>query len=112
MRPNASGLETDIMTTLLYTHGACLDHDPGPMHPENPARLGAVLAALDGAEFAGLERREAPRAALDQIARVHSATYVEAVLDAIPATGYAGLDPDTIVSPGSGEAALRAAGAV
>ena len=100
------------MTTLLYTHGACLDHDPGPTHPESPARLGAVLAALDGAEFAGLERREAPRAGLDQIARVHAAAYIDAVLDAIPATGYAGLDPDTIVSPGSGEAALRAAGAV
>ena len=31
------------MTTLLYTHSACLEHDPGPYHPESPARLRAVL---------------------------------------------------------------------
>ena len=27
------------MTTLLYTHAACLEHDPGQYHPESPARL-------------------------------------------------------------------------
>ncbi|TMJ65899.1 MAG: histone deacetylase family protein, partial [Alphaproteobacteria bacterium] len=42
------------MTTLLYTHPACLDHDPGRHHPESPARLRAVLAALDDPEFARL----------------------------------------------------------
>jgi acetoin utilization deacetylase AcuC-like enzyme len=100
------------MTTLLYSHAACLDHDPGSHHPESPERLRAVLAALSAAEFAGLDRREAPRAALDDIARVHPRGYIDAVLAAIPASGHAGLDADTIVSPGSGEAALRAAGAV
>ncbi len=100
------------MSTILYSHPACLDHDPGTMHPESPARLRAVLAALDADEFAGLERREAPRAEKDQIARMHPPEFVEAVLEAIPAEGHVGLDMDTIVSPGSGEAALRAAGAV
>ena len=100
------------MTTLLYSHAACLDHDPGSHHPESPERLRAVLAALLAAEFAGLDRREAPRAAFDDIARVHPRGYIDAVLAAIPSSGHAGLDADTIVSPGSGEAALRAAGAV
>src|SRR5260221_975341 len=100
------------MTTLLYSHAACLDHDPGSYHPESPERLRAVLAALSAEEFAGLDRREAPRAALDDIARVHPRGYIDAVLAAIPASAHAGLDADTIVSPGSGEAALRAAGAV
>ena len=59
------------MTTLLYTHPACLDHDTGPQHPERPARLKAVLAALEAEEFRALERREAPRATIEQIARVH-----------------------------------------
>ena len=45
------------MTTQLYTHTALFDHDPGRMHPESPARLKAVLGALDGPEFAALERR-------------------------------------------------------
>jgi acetoin utilization deacetylase AcuC-like enzyme len=100
------------MTTLLYTHAACFDHDTGRQHPERPARLKAVLDALMGAEFAALERRDAPCAELAQIARVHPMAYVEQVLGAIPPQGIAHLDGDTAVSPGSGEAALRAAGAV
>ena len=34
---------------LAWTHAACLDHDPGTEHPERPARLRAVLDALDRA---------------------------------------------------------------
>lgn len=100
------------MTTLLYTHPACLEHDPGSYHPESPARLQAVLDALKGHEFAGLERREAPAAVLDDIARVHPRRFVEALLAAVPASGHAGIDADTVLSPQSGKAALRAAGAV
>ena len=100
------------MTTLLYSHPTCFDHDPGRMHPESPARLKAVLTALDAPEFAALERFEAPLAEQAQIVRVHDADYVKAVLAAVPKSGHHGLDPDTIISPGSGEAALRAAGAL
>ena len=46
----------------LYTHPACLEHDPGPEHPESPSRLRAVLRALDHDRFAALDRIEAPRA--------------------------------------------------
>jgi acetoin utilization deacetylase AcuC-like enzyme len=99
------------MSTLLFTHPACLEHDPGEYHPESPARLRAVLAALDGPEFAALARREAPLADPEDIARVHPRDFVEAMLAAVPAEGYAGVDADTILSPGSGNAALRAAGA-
>jgi acetoin utilization deacetylase AcuC-like enzyme len=100
------------MTTLLYTHPACLEHDPGDYHPESPARLRAVLDALDTPEFAGLERREAPDAALADIARAHPHGFVERMLEAVPAAGHAGIDADTVLSPQSGRAALRAAGAV
>jgi acetoin utilization deacetylase AcuC-like enzyme len=100
------------MTTLLYTHPACLDHDPGDYHPESPARLRAVLEALGTPEFARLERREAPEADIDDIARVHPGRFVERMLAAVPAAGHVGIDADTILSPQSGRAALRAAGAV
>jgi acetoin utilization deacetylase AcuC-like enzyme len=99
------------MTTQLYTHEACLAHDPGRHHPESPARLRAILDALAGREFAMLERREAPRAAAADVARVHPAGFVERLLAVVPASGYAAIDADTVLSPGSGEAALRAAGA-
>jgi acetoin utilization deacetylase AcuC-like enzyme len=93
------------------THEACLAHDPGPRHPESPARLQAVLRALAKPAFAGLTRREAPRASLEQIALVHPGDFARRLLALVPQEGYAAIDADTVISPGSGEAALRAAGA-
>ncbi|HTT79892.1 MAG TPA: histone deacetylase family protein [Stellaceae bacterium] len=100
------------MTTLLFTHPACLEHDPGEYHPESPARLRAVLDALAAPEFDRLDRRPAPEAALDDIARVHSRAFVERLLAAVPSEGHRGIDADTVLSAASGRAALHAAGAV
>ena len=95
----------------LYTHPICLQHDPGPGHAESPARLRAVLAALDHDRFAALDRIEAPRASREQLARVHDAGYIDRILASAPAEGTLRLDEDTFMSPASAEAALRAAGA-
>ncbi len=97
------------MSTLLVTHEACIDHDPGVFHPERPDRLRAVLAGLQDVK---VERVLAPRAEDKQLMLVHPASHVEAVMGTIPPQGRHHLDGDTAVSPGSGEAALRAAGAV
>jgi acetoin utilization deacetylase AcuC-like enzyme len=100
------------MTTQLYTHEACLAHDPGSYHPESPDRLRAVLDGLSGPAFAALERRTAPAADIEEVMRTHSRRFVEAVLAAVPSRGHAALDADTVLSPRSGEAALCAVGAV
>jgi acetoin utilization deacetylase AcuC-like enzyme len=100
------------MTTLLYSHPICVEHDTGPGHPERGARVEAVLRALADPAFDALARRDAPEAAREQIERVHPAAYVDAVLAAIPETGTAHMDGDTVVSPASAQAAFRAAGAV
>ncbi|GBD44632.1 Histone deacetylase-like amidohydrolase [bacterium HR40] len=99
------------MRLLFFFHEAALRHDPGPGHPENAGRLRAILRELEQAPIAGLEQREAPRASLEQLHRAHPAPYPENVLAFEPQTGFRRLDPDTVMSPGSGEAALRAAGA-
>ena len=103
------------MTTLLYMHPSSLEHDPGPGHPESPERIRAITAMLEREErkgaLVGVERRDPPRASRAQLERVHDGRYVEAVLAAVPQAGYVRLDADTVVSAGSGEAALRAAGA-
>lgn len=100
------------MTTLFYSHPACETHDPGPLHPENPGRLKAIMKKLDSPEFSPLIRREAPYAEHQQIARVHPESFVQALLAAVPASDERMIDADTVLSSGSGEAALRAAGAV
>jgi acetoin utilization deacetylase AcuC-like enzyme len=99
------------MTTLLLTHPACLNHDTGYGHPESASRLRAIEEALAAPDFKPLKREEAPRADLAAIERLHPKAYVEMVQAAIPARDHNWLDADTIVSPGSWEAALRATGA-
>ena len=95
----------------LYTHAACLAHDTGEGHPERPARLAAVLDAL-AARFPGLVPHEAPRATREALLRVHAPGHIARVLDTEPGADLHWLDADTALSPGSAEAALRAAGAV
>ena len=99
------------MMLRLYTHPACLQHAPGPAHVERPARLQAVLQALDHDRFAALDRIEAPRATIEQLLRVHDAAHVERIFAGGAFDGMHQLDEDTWMSPGSLEAALRAAGA-
>ena len=106
------GEKDTAMTTLLFHHESSARHDTGPGHPERPARYRAVMEALSVDAFAGLVRREAPEAEREHVARAHSARYVEALLDAVPETGLVRVDADTVMSPDSGEAALRAAGAM
>ena len=99
------------MTTLLLTHPACLEHDTGYGHPERADRLRAIDDALAAPAFKTLTREQAPLADLAAIERLHPEAYVEMVRAAIPKRDHAWLDPDTVVSPGSWEAALRATGA-
>lgn len=93
----------------IYTHPACLAHDTGPGHPERPQRLSAVLEALRAA-FDDLDWHDAPRASRGQLLRAHDERLLQAVLDTQPSERIH-LDPDTVLSPASAEAALRGAGA-
>ena len=94
---------------LAWTPPAGLTHDPGPGHPEQPARLQVVLEALDD-HYPDLAWEQAPAARRGDLLRVHGADLVDQVLEPLPA-GLRHLDADTAVSPGSARAALHAAGA-
>ncbi|HEU0306688.1 MAG TPA: histone deacetylase family protein, partial [Lysobacter sp.] len=93
----------------FYTHTACLQHDTGTTHAERPARLEAVTSALREA-FPHIEWHDAPRATRGQLLRVHDDALLALVLNT-PVHSTIALDPDTVLSKGSAEAALRAAGA-
>lgn len=101
------------MRTAYITHPDCRNHDTGPGHPENASRLFAIedqfiASGLDNV----LRYIDAPLVSQDQLLRVHPLAYIKAIADAIPESGHARLDPDTVVGPKSLTAAFRAAGAV
>ncbi len=97
------------MPTGLYYSDKCLLHDTGE-HPESRQRLEAVMDRLrSSGELAALSYREAPAAGLDLVKSVHASMYVDQVVR-MARGGGGWLDPDTVVSPGSIEAALHAVG--
>ncbi len=97
------------MSVALFTHSSVLAHDTGEGHPESAARIRAVLQALELPDFASLLREVAPPATAEQLTAAHDEDYVEAIL-ALPQDRVTYVDGDTVFSPGTREAALRAAG--
>ena len=98
------------MSTLLVTHPACLNHLTPAGHPERPDRLRAIEQALEQEQFQNLARAEAPAASVEMLTLCHPLDYVTEIRDATPREGLVRIDADTVMSPGSFEAALRAAG--
>ena len=96
------------MTTAFLTHAECLGHVTPEGHPERVARLEYILRALEPLE---LKRVTAPLAADDDLLRVHPASHINGIRDSRPVEGFKQIDGDTFMSPGSVDAAYRAAGA-
>ena len=100
------------MTTLVVAGPAGIaEHDGGSYHPEQPARLFAVM---EGVRALGLEDEVVypamSEASVAELSRVHSPAYL-AELEAFCARGGGDIDPDTYARPDSWDAARRAAGA-
>ena len=105
----------------LYTSDLCVQHDPGPLPPEQPARLERLLSEMRTRwvpEFGEqwLQVRE-PRVDVtdEQVLRVHTRDHLNQVKRAFAGSQLLGrleLDTDTFVSSGSAKAAKRAAGLV
>ena len=96
------------MPVAVFTHPDCVRHDPGPDHPETPARLRVLLERLAREPAAALQNASpAPRPAL---LAVHGDAYLRSV-EALSARGGGALFLDTILNDASWAAALAAAGA-
>jgi acetoin utilization deacetylase AcuC-like enzyme len=83
-------------------------HDPGPWHPERPARAVAVERAVAASGAETVVPGPAPQAALE---RVHDPDHLAAI-ERLCRAGGGALDPDTVVGEPSWDAALHASGAV
>lgn len=93
----------------VFSHPACLAHDPGPGHPESAVRLRAIRAAVQAADPDAW--REVGPANLDSLLRVHPREYLDRLAE-LAAQGGGRLDPDTAMSAESWNAVLGAVGAV
>lgn len=100
------------MTTLLYSDPIFRRHYTGAGHPECAARLESILETLDAPRFGALQRLHPEPVTIDQLAEVHNRNHVLRLLGNIPSEHTRYIDGDTCVSPESGNAALKAAGAV
>jgi acetoin utilization deacetylase AcuC-like enzyme len=93
---------------VLFTHPSSLKHDTGP-HPEQPARIVAIEEALEARRWLGFSRERSIAATRAQLEAVHPARLINGVQE-LCASGGGAIDADTVVSPGSWEAALHSAG--
>lgn len=97
--------------TAVFRHETFLRHDPGPGHPESPERLAVIYDALDRPEnCAGLIFPAVEAASREILTLNHTPSHIARVAHTAGKT-YSILDPDTIASPLSYEAACLAAGA-
>jgi acetoin utilization deacetylase AcuC-like enzyme len=93
--------------TGLAADPYCKTHLTGPQHPEQPARFDAAVGALRGLDLAAIPPRLANH---DELALCHSRQYIQ-LAEVEILTGERELSTgDTIISPDSLEAALRATG--
>ena len=90
---------------------AYLGHEMGLGHPESPARLRAICAHLQSSgTWSRLQQLTPRRAERQWIEIIHHSSYVESLERRSPVDGYASLDPDTSMSPGTLDAAYLATG--
>jgi acetoin utilization deacetylase AcuC-like enzyme len=98
------------LPTLLISDPVFLGHAMPAGHPERPDRLRAVEAALADPRFAALRREGAAPGRLDLAELAHPASYIDEIAGFSPPAGFAYLDADTSMSPGSLPAVLAAMG--
>lgn len=103
--------------TSLVMHPDCALHDTGWGHPEHQGRLPAIVQALyrdTPALLTVMLQEEAEPATVEDLRRVHTEAHVEriraAVEEAAGAGGHIAIEPDTVVSAASWDAAVAAAG--
>jgi acetoin utilization deacetylase AcuC-like enzyme len=94
----------------FISHPEYLKHDTGHRHPEEPARLKAIIRHLESSgTLAQVVRKEPQEPDLDWLALAHTADYIQSIAEACK-QGVRALDADTYISTDSYHAALLAVG--
>ncbi len=100
------------MKTGLITSDAYKNHDTGPGHPEQIARVSVILENFKKLNNKNILWKKPSKITEDIIRDTHDAAYIELVKNSFPNKGFSSLDGDTIISPGSKNATFDAAGSI
>ena len=100
------------MKTGLVTSDTYQNHNTGPGHPEQIARVTAINENFKKFNNKNIVWKKPSIINDDIIKNTHDADYVELVKRSFPIKGFSSLDGDTIISPGSKEATFDAAGSI
>jgi len=98
--------------TGLITSDKSLNHDTGPGHPEQKARVSVIVDNFKNLNNKNLLWKKPSQVSDEIILTTHESDYVNLVKNSFPKKGFSSLDGDTIVSPGSKNATFDAVGSI
>ena len=100
------------MKTGLITSDSFRNHDTGPGHPEQIARVLVINENFKKLNNKNILWKKPSIITENIIKDVHDTDYINLVKNSFPSKGFSSLDGDTIISPGSREATFDAAGSI
>ena len=100
------------MKTGLITSDTFQNHNTGPGHPEQVARVSIIIENFKKLNNKNIIWKKPSIITEDIIKDVHDIDYINLVKNSFPNKGFSSLDGDTIISPGSKEATFDAAGSI
>ena len=100
------------MKTGLITSDTSQNHDTGPGHPEQIARVSVIVENFKKLNNKNLIWKKPSLVSDEILLTTHEASYISLVRNSFPKKGFSSLDGDTIISPGSKEATFDAVGSI
>ena len=100
------------MKTGLITSDTFQNHDTGPGHPEQIARVSVIIENFKKLNNQDILWKKPSIISSEIIKNTHDSRYVDLVKNSFPNKGFSSLDGDTIISPGSKNASVDAAGSI
>ena len=100
------------MKTGLITSDTSQNHDTGPGHPEQIARVTVINENFKKLNNKNIIWKKPKLISEDIIKDTHDSDYLDLIKNSFPSKGFSSLDGDTIISPGSKEATFDAAGSI
>jgi acetoin utilization deacetylase AcuC-like enzyme len=97
-----------VPRTVWLRHPLSLAHEV-PRHPERPERIIALEAEMERHDWFGCDVVLAPEATREQLLAVHPAAHIDSI-EELSHSGGGPIDYDTVATPATYEAAVRAAG--